>query len=174
MKIAIGCDHRGIDLKESIKKILSEQKIEVQDFGTNTKDSCDYPDFGFKVASAVANQEVDWGVLICNSGLGMSMVANKVPGIRAALCINDKLAEYARAHNDANVIVLGVEFVTPEMAKSILDKWINTKFEGDRHIKRLLKIKDWEEKLIPKENCDQLVKRWQDEARKWQSRAWRR
>lgn len=174
MKIAIGCDHRGVDLKESVKSFLSKQKIEIEDCGTNEKTSCDYPDFGFKVASAVADGKVDWGVLICNSGHGMTIVANKVRGIRAALCINEKLAEYAKAHNNANIIVLSVEFVPPELAEPILDKWINTKFEEDRHVKRLNKIKEWEETLIDKEQCNSMVKKWQDEARKWQSRAWKR
>jgi ribose 5-phosphate isomerase B len=173
MKIAIGCDHRGIEFKSKVISILKSKNIEVVDVGTNTDKSCDYPDFGFKTAEIVSKNEADFGILICNSGIGMSIVANKVKGIRAALCINEKLAEYARLHNNANVLVIGAEFVSIELAESIINKWLETKFEGDRHIKRLQKISDFEDKQIPKEECDRLVKKWQDEVRKWQSKAWR-
>jgi ribose 5-phosphate isomerase B len=173
MKIAIGCDHRGIEFKSKVTNFLKSKNIEVIDVGSNTKESCDYPDFGFKVAEIVAKNEVDWGILICNSGIGMSIVANKVKGIRAALCINEKLAEYARLHNNANVLVIGAGFVSDELAEGIINKWLETKFEGDRHIKRLQKITDFEEKQISKEECDRLVKKWQGEARKLQSKAWR-
>ena len=174
MKIAIGCDHRGIEFKSKIINFLKSKNIEVNDLGTATTASCDYPDFGFKVADTVAKKEADWGILVCNSGIGMSIVANKVNGIRAALCINEKLAEYARLHNDANILVIGSEFVNSELAESIINKWIATQFEGDRHIKRLQKIKDREELQIPKEECDRIVKKMQDEVRKWQSQVWRR
>lgn len=174
MKIAIGCDHRGIDFKSKVINILKSKDIEVIDVGANTNQSCDYPDFGFRVAEIVAKNEADWGILICNSGIGMSIVANKVKGIRAALCINEKLAEYARLHNDANILVIGAGFVSDELAEGIINKWLDTKFEGDRHIKRLQKISDFEEKQVSKEECDRLVKKWQDEVRKWQSKTWRR
>ncbi|MFA5032978.1 MAG: ribose 5-phosphate isomerase B [bacterium] len=174
MKIAIGCDHRGIEFKSKVISILKSKNIEVIDVGTDTEKSCDYPDFGFKVAEFVAQNKADWGILICNSGIGMSIVANKVKGIRAALCINEKLAEYSRLHNNANVLVIGAGFVSIELAESIINKWLETKFEGDRHIKRLQKISDFEEKQVSKEECDRIVKKWQDEVRKWQSKTWRR
>lgn len=174
MKIAIGADHRGVGLKNKIKKLLKSQKIGFEDFGSEGTGSCDYPDFGFKVAEEVARGGFDYGILICNSGLGMSITANKVSGIRAALCINEKLAEYARRHNDANVLVLGAEFVDEELANKIIDIWLNTKFEGERHQVRLDKIKSWEERWVEKEVWERELQRWQREARKWQSRAWRR
>ncbi len=174
MKIAIGADHRGFGLKKNIKKFLKSKKIEVQDFGPENVKSCDYPDFGFKVAQEVADGNFERGILICNSGLGMSIVANKVNGIRAALCINEKLAESSRQHNDANILVLSAEFVPEELATKIIDIWLDTKFEGKRHQGRLDKIKSWEDRWVEKEQWEHELKRWQQEARKWQSRAWRR
>jgi ribose 5-phosphate isomerase B len=174
MKVVVGSDHRGIKLKKEIKKILKVKKIEVEDFGPNTSNSCDYPDFGFKVAESVAKGDFDFGILICNTGLGMCITANKVKGIRAALCINEQLAEYARRHNDANILVLGAEFVDKELAEKIVDIWINTAFEGDRHQRRIDKIKEWEDRWGEKEVWMREIKKWQKEVRKWQSRAWRR
>ena len=174
MKIAIGADHRGVELKSKIKKLLKSKKIEVQDFGTDSTSSCDYPDFGLKVAQEVAEGNFERGILICNSGLGMSIVANKVKGIRAALCINEKLAEYSRQHNDTNILVLAAEFVTEELVTKIIDIWLNTKFEGDRHQRRLDKINSYEGGWVEKEQWQRDIKHWQQEARKWQSRAWRR
>lgn len=174
MKVAIGADHRGVELKSKIKEFLEVEKIEVEDFGTQTKKACDYPDFGFMVAERVAKGDFDYGVLICNTGLGMSITANKVKGIRAALCINEKLAEYARRHNDANILVIGAEFVDAELAKKVIKTWIETRFEGERHNRRLDKIKAFESKFVDKELWERELKHWQQEARKWQSRAWRR
>ena len=173
MKIIIGSDHRGVGLKTKVKKWLKAQKIEVEDVGTTTTTACDYPDFGFKVAEGVAKGNFDSGILICNTGIGMSIVANKVKGIRAALCINEQMAEYARRHNNANVLVLGALFVDEELVGKILDLWIKTRFEGERHQDRLSKIKAWEDKSIEREVFEREVEKWKKEVRRWQSQAWR-
>jgi len=141
MKIAIGSDHAAIDLKAKVKTILENKSIEVADFGTNSKDSCDYPDFGLKVAQAVISGEADKGVAICWTGAGMVITTNKVKGIRAALCLNKEMAFYARSHNDINVLVLSQKYNKDEDINEIIDTWLNTEFEGGRHIQRLAKIK---------------------------------
>ncbi|MBI4723236.1 MAG: ribose 5-phosphate isomerase B [Candidatus Stahlbacteria bacterium] len=174
MKIIIGSDHRGISLKTKVKKWLKAQKIEVEDIGTTSSVACDYPDFGFKVALGVAKGNFDSGILICNTGIGMSIVANKVKGIRAALCINEQMAEAARQHNNANVLVLGAAFVDEELLDKILALWINTQFEGERHQERLSKIKAWGDKLVEREVFEREVEKWKKEAKRWQSQAWRR
>ncbi|MCK4352314.1 ribose 5-phosphate isomerase B [candidate division WOR-3 bacterium] len=174
MKIAIGSDHRGVELKSKLNKFLTSKKIEVKDFGTKGKKSCDYPDFGFKVAEEVAKGNFDFGLLICNTGLGMSITANKVKGVRAALCINEKLAEYARRHNDANILVLSAEFVNEELGKKIIETWLKANFEGNRHKRRVDKITSYESKFVEREPWELELKRLKQEARKWQSRAWRR
>lgn len=174
MKVAIASDHRGVGLKEDIKKVLTARKIEVQDFGPQNEESCDYPDFGFKVAQEVAKGNFDFGILICNSGLGMTIVANKVFGIRATLCINEKFAEYARVHNNANVLVLGAEFVTSDLAEKIISTFLDSKFEGGRHEKRVQKIKNWEDQFIEKQQVENELNYWKKEVRKWQSQAWKR
>ena len=140
MRIAIGCDHRGLEVKQFIIKLVSGAGHNYEDFGTYTADPIDYPDIARKVAEAVAGDSFDCGILICDSGIGMSIAANKVKGIRAALCHNAFLAERARQHNDANILCLGVR---GEQAKlpEILDAFLNTDFEGGRHQKRLDKIK---------------------------------
>lgn len=174
MKIAIGSDHRGVKLKSKIKKVLKSQKIEVEDFGTNTASACDYPDFGFKVAERVGKGDFDYGILICNTGIGMSITANKVKGIRAALCINEKLTEYARRHNNANVLVIGAEFVDKELVEKIINIWLTTQFEGERHQGRLDKIKAFEDKWVDREVWEHELEKWKKEVRRWQSQAWRR
>lgn len=179
MKIAIGSDHRGVKLKTKLKKLLKAQKegqpqIEVEDVGTNTTTSCDYPDFGFKVAEGVAKGSFDYGILICDTGIGMSIVANKVKGIRAALCINEKMAEYSRRHNNANILVLGAGLIDDKLAEKIINIWLNTQFEGERHQNRLDKIKQWEERWVNKEVWEREVEKWKKEARRWQTQAWRR
>lgn len=174
MKIIIGADHRGVTLKSKIKKLLKKLKIEVEDVGTNTRESCDYPDFGFKVAEEVSKNNYDYGILICNSGIGMSIVANKVKGIRASLCLNEIAATYARKDNNANVLVLSAEFTPDEKIEDIINNFLNTKFEGDRHERRINKIKEYEAKFVEKEKYEKEIKKWQKEARMWQSRAWRR
>jgi len=142
MKIAIASDHAGFELKERIKKILTE--YEIVDFGSENSDSMDYPDTGFEAAEAVANGICERGILICGSGLGMSIVANKVAGIRAALCQTKQFAELSRRHNNSNILVLSGRFISEYLAKEIIDVWFNTEFEGGRHQKRLDKISNYE------------------------------
>ncbi len=140
MKISLGADHRGFELKEKLKEYLSGQGHELIDFGTTSTESVDYPDFGFKVAESVAKGEADFGVLVCWTGNGMNIAANKVKGVRSALCLNDEMATLARAHNDANVLALASCFVSESTAKKIMDVWLATDFEGGRHARRLDKI----------------------------------
>ncbi|MFQ6002618.1 MAG: ribose 5-phosphate isomerase B [Candidatus Zixiibacteriota bacterium] len=144
MKISLGADHRGFELKEKIKKYLKDLGHEVTDFGTHSTQSVDYPDFGFKVAESVAKEKSDFGITFCWTGNGMNIVANKVKGIRSALCINEEMARLARSHNNANVLALASKFVSEEQAKKILTVWLSTEFEGGRHIPRLEKIKTYE------------------------------
>ncbi len=147
MKIAIGCDHRGYKLKESLKRSLSRNGHEVADFGAYSKESCDYPGFCLKVARAVAKGKQDRGILICLTGIGSSIVANKVPGVRAALCHTIKSAEFSRRHNDANVLVLASGEVDKDKAKKIVSRWLATDFEGGRHARRVRQIVKIEREL---------------------------
>ena len=146
MKVAIGSDHTGVSMKSAIVPVLDELSIEWQDFGTKDEESVDYPDFGEKVSEAVSRGDVDRGILICGTGIGMSIVANKIPGIRAALCQEDYSAKMSRLHNDANVLVLPGRIIDKEKAREIVKTWFTTDFEGGRHQRRLDKIKDIEEK----------------------------
>ena len=146
MKIALGADHKGYELKEKVKKYLMDLGHQVTDFGTDSTESVDYPDFGFKVAESVAKGDADFGITVCWTGNGMNIVANKVKGIRSALCLDEEMAMLARAHNDANVLALASNFVWGEMAKKILDVWLTTEFEGGRHVPRLDKIQAYEKK----------------------------
>lgn len=146
MMIAIGSDHAGFELKEKIKKYLLELEHEYEDFGTNSNDSVDYPDFASKVAESVARKECDRGILICGAGIGMSMVANKVPGVRAALCCDTEMARLSREHNDANVLTFGARLINENTAKEIIRVWLTTEFSGGRHSRRVNKIKDIERK----------------------------
>ena len=139
-KIAIGSDHAGFESKEKAKVELSGLGVEVIDKGTDSLDSVDYPDFGAAVARAVASGEVDRGVLICGSGIGISMAANKVAGARAALCWNEETARLARQHNDANVLCFGGRFVTPEVAARMVRVFLETDFAGGRHAERVAKL----------------------------------
>ena len=150
MKIAIGCDHAGVGLKNQITPILDDLKIEWEDFGTKDEESVDYPDFGEKVSTAVSKGKVDRGILICGTGIGMSIVANKFPGIRAALCQEDYSAKMSRLHNDSNMLVLPGRLIETEMAINIVKTWFSTDFEGGRHQTRLDKITAIEEKLRSK------------------------
>jgi len=140
MKIGIGCDHAGLELKNEIIELLSGLGIGCIDFGTNTPESVDYPDFGEKVSEAVSSRTIDKGILICGTGIGMSIVANKFPHIRASLCNDLFTAQMSRRHNDANVLVLGGRVVGKDLAKEIVKTWVNTSFDGERHINRLKKI----------------------------------
>lgn len=140
MKIIIGSDHGGIHLKEVLKQHLTERGIEVHDAGTYTEESCDYPDIALQVCRAVTAGDGDRGVLVCGTGIGMSMAANKVKGIRAALCGDVFSATMSREHNDANVICLGERVLGPGLAVCILDAWLGTEFAGGRHARRVNKI----------------------------------
>ncbi|MBA7634105.1 putative sugar phosphate isomerase YwlF [subsurface metagenome] len=143
MRIAIGCDHRGLNLKRSIIKLITEAEHNYEDLGCYTTDSVDYPDIAKKVAEAVARGDFDHGVLICNTGIGMSMAANKVKGIRAALCHNAFSARRARQHNDANILCLGAELGLDSIAE-IIEAYLTGEFQGGRHQRRLDKIKAME------------------------------
>ncbi len=146
MRIAIGCDHAGLELKREIVSLLKSMGADVADFGTDTSASVDYPDFGEKVSSAVSKGEVERGILICGTGIGMSIVANKHRNVRAALCSEPFSARMSRLHNDANVLVLGGRVIGVELAKDIAKVWMETPFEGGRHERRLKKISLMEEK----------------------------
>lgn len=140
MRIAIGADHAGYALKTILIAHLQAQGIEVMDLGTHSPDSVDYPDYARAVAEAVARGEADYGVLICGTGVGMSIAANKVPGIRAAAVSDVYTAKMSRAHNNANILCLGGRVVGPGLAQEILDVWLRTPFEGGRHERRIAKI----------------------------------
>jgi len=139
-KIAIGSDHGGFALKKVLVPYLKSKKLHVVDVGTFSEASVDYPDTSYKVARMVSRGKIPRGILICKSGIGNSIVANKAKGVRAALCYNIKAARLSRMHNDANILVLGSLFVNPERAKKMIDVWLNTPFEGGRHQRRLEKI----------------------------------
>lgn len=141
MKIAIGGDHAGYEYKEKLKKYLEEKGHEVEDFGTNTEESCDYPDIAHPLAKSVENKKNDLGIAICGSGNGINMTLNKHQEIRSALCWNSELAVLARQHNDANVMALPSRFISVEQAKECVDAFVNSKFEGGRHERRVNKIK---------------------------------
>lgn len=146
MKIAIACDHGGLNLKREIKKHLIEKGYETIDFGTDSSDSCDYPDYALPAAEAVANGECDRGILVCSTGIGVSIAANKVPGIRCAHCHDSYCAEYTRLHNNANMLALGEKVVGVGYALKIVDIFLNTGFEGGRHSRRVDKITEIEKK----------------------------
>ena len=143
MKVSIASDHGGFILKEAVKKHLEEKGYEVVDFGTDSLASCDYPDFGRPAAQAVAKKDVDFGILICTTGIGMSMLANKIKGIRAALCSDSVSARLTREHNDANVLVMGAGIVGEILAMSIVDTFLNTNFSfEEKHVRRISKIEE--------------------------------
>ena len=144
MKLAIGSDHGGFRLKEAIKTYLLDHDYEVTDFGTDSEDSCDYPDFALPVAQAVAKGEYDKGILICGTGIGIGIVANKVKGVRAALCHDTFSAEACRNHNDANILTMGERIVGEGLALKIVETFLNSEFEGGRHQRRVDKIKTLE------------------------------
>ena len=139
-KIAIGSDHAGFEAKEKAKSELAALGVEVLDKGSHSLDSVDYPDFGAAVARAVASGEVERGVLVCGSGIGISMAANKIPGARAALCWNEETARLAREHNDANVLCFGSRFIEPEQAARMVRIFLETDFAGGRHTQRVEKL----------------------------------
>ena len=139
-RIGVGSDHAGFRLKESLKRALAELGYEPVDFGTDSDESSDYPDFGHAVSDAVSKGEVQRGLLACGSGIGMSMTANRHPGVRAALVWNEELAELARRHNDANVLVLPARFIDEQDAVRALKAFLEAQFEGGRHERRVRKI----------------------------------
>ena len=140
MRIAIGADHAGFDLKQSVKQHLAAKGIDIDDQGTISTESVDYPDFAKKVGEAVAEKRADLGILVCGTGIGMSIAANKVQGIRAAHVSSELDAQMAREHNDANVLTLGARVLDEQTALKIIDKWLTTNFAGGRHQGRVDKI----------------------------------
>lgn len=140
MKIAIGCDHAGVDCKNQLIEFLEKQGYEVKNFGTDTTDSCDYPDIAYPVAKSVVSGEYDRGILICGTGVGIGICANKVNGIRCALCSDSYTAELCRKHNNANMISMGARIIDIEKMKQIVSIFLSTQFEGGRHQRRVDKI----------------------------------
>ncbi len=140
MKIVISGDHTSLDLKKSLIQYASSKGYNISDLGTNTSESVDYPDYAKLVALHIQHNPHDLGILICGSGIGMSIAANRYHSVRAALCTNEYLARLSRQHNDSNVLVLGSRVIGIELAKSIFDAWIISSFEGDRHRRRIEKI----------------------------------
>ena len=140
MKLAIGADHAGFELKEKVKKILQSWGHDVVDFGTDSTESVDYSDFALKVAEAVAGKEVERGIAICWTGNGVSIAANKVDGVRATLALNPDMARLARAHNNSNLLTLSSKYIMENELDDILKIWLETEFEGGRHLRRLAKI----------------------------------
>jgi ribose 5-phosphate isomerase B len=141
-KIIIGSDHAGFQMKEFIKSELEKSGIEIKDVGTYGTDSVDYPVFAGRVAKAVSDGEIEKGILICGSGIGVSMTANRFKGVRAALCMTEEMAMLSRQHNDANILVIAGRITTEETASAILRAWLSTDFEGGRHEKRIKLIDD--------------------------------
>ena len=146
MKIAMGNDHSAIELKNIIKEFVESKGYEVIDLGTNSTESCDYPVYGEKVGRAVASGEADLGIAICGTGVGISLAANKVKGIRACVCSEPYTARLARQHNDANVLAFGARVIGIELAKMIVDEFLSAKFEGGRHQRRVDMIMDIEKR----------------------------
>ncbi|MBI3581291.1 MAG: ribose 5-phosphate isomerase B [Nitrospinae bacterium] len=148
-KIAIACDHAGYSLKLTIKELLTHKGFEVEDLGTNSSASVDYPDYGQLVAQKIVSEEVKRAILICGTGIGMSITANRFMGVRAALCNDSYSARMSRLHNDSNVLVIGGRVVGPALAEDIVSVWLDTAFEGGRHTRRVEKIdKDRVEKVV--------------------------
>jgi ribose 5-phosphate isomerase B len=150
MKIALGADHAGFELKEKIEKYLIAKGITVDDRGTNSSESVDYPDYARLVAEEVANKRADRGILLCGTGIGMSIAANKVPGIRAANAHNESEALIIREHNDSNVLTLGGRVLDDKTAFKIIDLWLSTPFAGGRHARRVEKIGEIEKVEVPR------------------------
>lgn len=143
--LALACDHGGLSLKKEIAKHLSEKCIEYKDFGTHTEDSCDYPHFGAMAARAVASGECEKGIIFCGTGIGISIAANKVKGIRCVVCSEPFSAKLSRMHNNSNMLALGGRVVGTELAKMIVDEWLSAEFEGERHQRRIDLISKIEE-----------------------------
>ena len=146
-ELLIASDHAGFALKEKLIIYLNKKNIGIKDLGTYSKERCDYPEYAYKLAKSIASGKYRRGILICKSGIGNSIVANRVSGVRAALCYNLKAAKLSREHNDSNVLVLGSAFVKPDLAKRMVIVWLNTKFLGGRHLKRLKLINSIEQEI---------------------------
>ena len=140
MKIALGCEHGGYDLKQHVIKVLEGLGHEIEDFGCHSKESCDYSDFGAAAARAVAEGSCDRGIVICTTGIGISITANKVKGVRCAHCADCLQAEMTRRHNDANMMAIGAGFTGPNMAERMVEVFLSTEFEGGRHARRVEKM----------------------------------
>jgi ribose 5-phosphate isomerase B len=147
MKIAVGSDHAGLHAKQKIIEVLHELGCEVDDVGTQTEASCDYPDFATAVAEQVSRKDADFGILSCGTGIGMSMTANKIPGIRAAVCHNNFTTEMARRHNDANVLCVGGRVLGEATIAALVRLFLRTPFEGGRHTRRVKKINDLDRRV---------------------------
>ena len=148
MKVVIGSDHRGYAAKEKIKAMLSSKGYEVLDMGTDSPASCDYPDMAYPTCKAVTSGKAELGILLCGTGIGMSISANKVHGIRAACCHDELTAEMARRHNNANVLCLPADLIGEELTRRIVDVYLNTAFEGGRHERRIKRIAEYEMKEV--------------------------
>lgn len=146
MKVAIGSDHAGLKLKEEIKQLLDEMNIDYTDYGTHSEESVDYPDFAVTVAEKIANGEADRGIVICGTGIGVSISANKVKGIRCALVHDLFSAKATRQHNNSNVLAMGERVIGPGLARDIAKVWLETEYEGGRHERRVNKIAQYEQK----------------------------
>lgn len=153
MKVAIGCDHGGVALKKSVTEVLEEMGLQVADFGTNSAESVDYPDFARGVALSVVSGESDRGILLCGTGIGMSIAANKIPGIRAALCHDVYSAKLTREHNDSNVLVMGARVIGPGLCQEIVKAWLSGQFSGGRHARRVEKIRNLEHEFSQGGGC---------------------
>jgi ribose 5-phosphate isomerase B len=148
MRVAIACDHRGFTVKQTLKIWLQERGYEVLDLGTHTDQACDYPDMALAAGLSLFHGEADRAILVCGTGIGMSIVVNKVPGVRGALCHDQVSAELARRHNDANCLCLPGDMLTDGVAMQIVEAWLETPFEGGRHERRIKKIQEFEQKLL--------------------------
>ena len=147
MKIAVGADHAGLELKNQLREVLRAAGHEVRDFGTATAESTDYPDYAGQVGRAVARGDAECGVLVCGSGVGMSIAANKIRGVRAALAVNEEEVKLTRLHNNANVLTFGARFISFDTAKKLMRLFLDTPFEGGRHERRVGKITELEKEL---------------------------
>ena len=143
--IAVASDHGGLELKDAIQSALAARGLDVDDYGTDNGDSVDYPDFAEKVAAAVSRGDIELGILVCGTGIGMSIVANKFPGVRAALATNEFMAQMAKEHNNANVLVLGGRVLAKDLAVKMVNVWLDSTYEAGRHQRRLDKISRLEE-----------------------------
>jgi len=151
MKIAVGCDHRGFKAKEQIKTIITQLGHEYIDFGTTNSDPIDYPDPAYVAATAVSKAQADRAILVCGTGIGMCMAANKIKGVRAALCHDELSARISRDHNDANVLCIAGDLIGEVLIQNIIEVWLNTEFSGGRHERRIRKIAAIEEGKDPRE-----------------------